>query len=231
VSFLLEIAVQSVEAAVAAKEAGADRIELCANLSDGGVTPSLEMMERARVALKIPIFSMIRPRTGNFAYGEKEFAAMRDQIAQAKRARLDGVVLGILTAGNEIDVARTSQLIAEAKPLPVTFHRAFDDAGATTALLEQVIATGATRLLTSGGAKGAPEAASRIHELIRRANGRIIVMPGAGINAQNFPDLRRATGASEFHAGLGSVQPYGSPEFSRFSAEIRSIAAQKSSRA
>lgn len=230
-SFILEIAVQSVESGCAAQDAGADRIELCANLPEGGVTPSLEMMQSARAALSIPIFAMIRPRPGDFVYSNEEFAAMREQIAQAKRAQLDGMVLGVLTADKEIDVARTSALVAEAKPLPVTFHRAFDVAGATAALLEGVIATGATRLLTSGGAQSAPQAASQIRGLIRAANGRIVVMPGAGINAPNFSELRRATGASEFHAGLGSVQPYGSTDFSRFSAEIRSIAAQKSDRA
>src|SRR5579871_5938389 len=198
--FLLEIAVQSVAAAIAAQAAGAHRIELCADLDEGGVTPTFATMQEARTALTIPIFAMIRLRPGNFVYSDSEFATMREQIQQAKSAGLDGVVLGILTANREIDVARTVALVAESAPLPVTFHRAFDEAGATLALLEQVIATGAKRVLTSGGASSAPEAAAHIAELIDTANGRIIVMPGAGINATNFLETRRATGADEFHA-------------------------------
>jgi copper homeostasis protein len=226
-SFLLEIAVQSVEAAFAAQTAGADRIELCANLPEGGVTPTFVTMQEARAALNIPIFAMIRPRPGNFVYSDSEFTQLREQIQQTKAAGLDGVVLGILNANNEIDVERTAAVVAECAPLPVTFHRAFDEAGATVALLEQVISTGAQRLLTSGGMPSAPEGASQIRDLLRAANGRIVVMPGAGINSKNFLETRRATGATEFHAGLGSVQPYVSTDFSRFATEIRAIVGQK----
>jgi copper homeostasis protein len=225
--FLLEIAVQSVAAAIAAQAAGADRIELCADLDEGGVTPTFATMQDARGALSIPIFAMIRPRPGDFVYCESEFATMREQIQQAKRAGLDGVVLGILAANREIDIAQTVALVAESAPLPVTFHRAFDEAGATLALLEQVIATGAKRVLTSGGAPSAPDGVPRIRQLLLAASSRIVVVPGAGINATNFLETRRATGAHEFHAGLGSIQRYGSSDLSRFSKEIRSIVAHK----
>lgn len=228
-SFVLEIAVQSVEAAVAAQDAGADRIELCANLREGGVTPSPKVMSQARDALKIPIFGMIRPRTGNFVYNEAEFTAMREQINRAKRAQLDGVVLGLLTPENEVDILRTAELVAEANPLPVTFHRAFDEAGATPGLLEQVISTGAARLLTSGGAPAASQAARHIRLLIQLAENRILIVPGAGIHAANFAALRHATAAAEFHTGLGAVQPYDSANLDRFTAEIQSIVAGKTS--
>ena len=163
-SFLLEIAVESLPAAQAAQRAGADRIELCANLSQGGLTPTAELMRQVRASLHIPIFAMIRPRPGNFLYTDPEFATMQSQISQARDLAMNGVVLGILTASHHIDIRRTAQLVAQARPLPVTFHRAFDEALRNSAYpdlfaaLNDVIATGATRLLTSGGAPTAPKA-------------------------------------------------------------------------
>ena len=233
-SFLLEIAVESLPAAQAAQRAGADRIELCASLSQGGLTPTAELMRQARAALHIPIFAMIRPRPGNFLYTDSEFATMQSQISQARDLAMDGVVLGILTASHHIDIQRTAQLIAHARPLPITFHRAFDEALRASAYphifaaLHDVIATGATRLLTSGGATTAPEGAAQIRQLVQAANNRIIVMPGAGIQAANFPTLRRMTQAQEFHAGLGTVLPYNSSDYYSFESQIRQITSQKS---
>jgi copper homeostasis protein len=233
-SFLLEIAVESLPAAQAAQRAGADRIELCANLSQGGLTPTAELMRQVRATLQIPIFAMIRPRPGNFLYTDPEFATMQSQISQARDLAMNGVVLGILTASHHIDIRRTAQLVAQARPLPVTFHRAFDEALRNSAYpdlfaaLNDVIATGATRLLTSGGAPTAPEGASQIRQLIQAAINRIIVMPGAGIHANNFLALRRTTQAQEFHAGLGTVLPYSSSDCSAFESQIRQLTIQKS---
>ncbi|HEY1483051.1 MAG TPA: copper homeostasis protein CutC [Candidatus Acidoferrum sp.] len=232
--FLLEIAVESLPAAQAAQRAGAGRIELCANLSQGGLTPTAELMRQVRAALHIPIFAMIRPRPGNFVYTDSEFAAMQSQISQARELAMDGIVLGILTPSHHIDIHRTAQLIELARPLPVTFHRAFDEAlRASTyqdsfAALDDVIATGAARLLTSGAATTAPEGATQIRQLIQAAANRIIVMPGAGIQPNNFPTLRRITQAQEFHAGLGTVLPYNSPDYSAFESQVRQLTSQKS---
>ena len=227
-SFVLEIAVESVAAAQAAERAGADRIELCANLSVGGVTPSERMMQEARACLHIPIFAMIRPRAGNFVYDRDEFTAMRSQIATARSLKMDGIVVGILSAENAVDIGRTHALVESASPLPVTFHRAFDQTPDLAKALEDAIASGATRLLTSGGAANAPNGRDKLRDLVRSAGSRIIVMPGAGIQAENFADLRRATEAKEFHAGLGTVLPYGHSDFARFEREIRKIVTQKS---
>ena len=184
-------------------------------------------MREARAALRIPIFAMTRPRGGDFVYTAEEFSAMQQQIESAKHSKMDGVVLGLLTPVKQIDSARARQLVAQAHPLQVTFHRAFDEAGATPAALEQIISTGATRVLTSGGAPAAPQAAPYIRSLIEAARNRIIVMPGAGIHAGNFAEVLAATGATEFHTGLGAIQPYNSTGFSRFSAEIRAITSHK----
>ena len=225
-SFLLEIAVESLAAAKAAERAGADRIELCANLSDGGLTPSEQMMLQARENVRIPIFVMIRPCPGNFVYDQAEFATMQSQITLAREMKMDGVVLGILTPGNTVDIVRTKQLVDLAN-LPVTFHRAFDDLPDQSKALEDIIATGASRILTSGGSASAEDGAERIRGLVEATGSRMIVMPGAGINAENFADVRRRTGAKEFHSGLGTVLPYGSSDFARFENGVRQIVAQK----
>src|SRR5882724_1766369 len=136
--FVLEMSVESVATAVAAERGGANRVELCAELAVGGVTPSEELMREVRAAVKLPVFAMIRPRAGDFFYSSEEFAAMRDSIAQAKKLQMDGVVLGILTNEGRLDVGRTRELVELAKPLPVTFHRAFDECANQMTALEDV---------------------------------------------------------------------------------------------
>jgi copper homeostasis protein len=202
---LLEISVQSAEAALAAERGGADRIELCENLDVGGVTPSSDLMRFARMQVRLPIFAMVRPRGGDFAYTEGEFAEMMRAIETAKETGMDGVVLGILKKDRGVDVARTRELVELARPLPVTFHRAFDVCAELRRGLEDVIETGAARVLTSGGAAGAAEGVEVIAELIGNARSRIMVVPGAGINAINIQTIARATRAKEFHSGLSSV--------------------------
>ncbi len=227
--YFLEISVETGEAALAAQRSGADRIELCGSLSIGGVTPSIEVMRTVREQLHIPIFAIIRPRGGDFVYSEGESAEMKRSIAKAKRARMDGVVLGILTKDRSVDIERTGELVAIARPLPVTFHRAFDDCANLYEALEDVMQTGATRILTSGGAKTALEGAALMAELVAAAGNRITIVPGAGISASNIVRVVRETGAREFHSGLGSVLPYGSPDYKEFEAEVKKLTDQLTS--
>ena len=222
-AFLLEISVESLGAALAAERAGAARVELCSNLHAGGVTPHPDLLRQVRTALKIPVFSIIRPREGNFVYSEPELTAMSAQIAAAKEIGVDGVVLGVLRSDKTIDVRHTRELIDAAHPLPVTFHRAFDHTKDFRQALEDVIATGSRRLLTAGGAETVPEGLPVLLQLLEAAAERIIVVPGRGLNAANFAEVRRALPAREFHSGLGSVLPYDSSDFTRFEAEIRAM--------
>ena len=203
--YLLEISVESAGAAVAAERGGADRIELCTELAVGGVTPSAELMRAARTAVKVPIFAMIRPRAGDFAYSGEEFAVMRASIELAKRLEMDGVVLGLLTNGNLIDVPRTQELVDLARGMEVTFHRAIDETADLLGAVEDVVATGASRILTSGGQPTALAGAARIADMISRTRERVVILPGAGINVANVAEVARKTGAQEFHSGLSSV--------------------------
>jgi len=222
--YLLEISVETGGAALAAQRGGADRIELCGNLSIGGITPSVELMRTLREQLRIPVFTMIRPRGGDFVYSEAEFAEMRRSIGEAKRAGMDGVVLGILKNERRVDIGRTRELVEFARPLDVTFHRAFDDCADLREALEDVIQTGASRILTSGGAKSAPEGASMLAELVQLAGERVVILPGSGINASNISEVAKHTHAREFHSGLGTRLPYGSANYELFKTEIREMA-------
>jgi len=223
---LLEISVETLEAAMAAERGGADRIELCGTLSFGGVTPRGELLRGVRPQLRIPIFCMIRPRAGDFVYSGAEFSEMRRSIANAKESGMDGLVLGVLTKDHRVDVERTRELVELAKPLPVTYHRAFDETGDLHQALEDVIETGAKRILTSGGAKSELEGAAMLAELIEAALERIVIVPGAGISAANIAEVARRTKAREFHSGLSSVLPDGSREYGRFEEEVRKLAEQ-----
>ncbi len=223
---LLEISVETLEAALAAERGGADRIELCGDLSLGGVTPRADLVHTVRAQVRIPIFVMIRPRAGDFVYSAGEFAEMKRSIASAKESGADGVVLGILTNDSRTDVERTGELIQFAKPLQVTYHRAFDESAELHQALEDVIKTGAKRILTSGGAKSALEGAAVLAELIEAAAERIVIVPGAGVDARNIAEVARRTRAHEFHSGLSTALPYGSNEYKKFEAEVRKLAGQ-----
>ncbi len=219
---MVEISVESVERAVAAERGGASRIELCGLLEIGGVTPGVELMRDARASVWAPIFAMVRPRGGDFVYSTAEFEEMRASIEAARTVGMDGVVLGLLKKDRSVDVERTRELVRAAAPLPVTFHRAFDESGNLFAALEDVVVTGANRLLTSGGSATALEAVEQIAGLVRRARGRIIIMPGSGVTARNVAEMAAATGAAEFHAGLSTVVEHGA-EPEEFEAEVRRL--------
>ena len=203
---LLEMSVESLEAAVAAVRGGADRIELCENLSVGGVTPGAKLMREAREQIGVPIFAMIRPRGGDFVYSAAEFEEMKRQIGLARAAGMDGVVFGILTRDRQVDVARNSVLVKLAAPLPVTFHRAFDELVDLVQGLEDVIAAGAMRVLSSGGAATAAEGCRELAALVKQAGERITILAGGGIRPGNLRRIVRDTSAHEYHSGLSHAR-------------------------
>jgi len=199
-SLCLEVVVDSVESALAAQAGGAQRVELCADLLEGGITPSAGMIAAVRRAVSIGMMVMIRPRGGDFCYSQAEFAVMQHDIGVAKALGADGVVFGILTPHGDLDVERMAALIALAQPLSVTCHRAFDMARDPHAALEALIALGVPRVLTSGGESSALEGLDLIARLIAQAQRRIVVMPGGGITERNIGRIMAATSATEIHA-------------------------------
>ncbi len=196
---LLEICVDSVESVLNAQAGGADRVELCSALFEGGLTPSAGLLEVARERAKLTIAAMIRPRGGDFYYTDNEFAVMECDIVLAKELRADMIVLGLLQPDGAIDVARTAKLVELARPLPVTFHRAFDMARDPFEALELLVGLGVERVLTSGQERSAVEGMDLIAELVRRAGDRIIVVPGGGITERNLAKVLQHTGAREIH--------------------------------
>jgi copper homeostasis protein len=197
--FKIEICTDNIESAIEAQNAGADRIELCNNLPEGGTTPGLGLIRSARQNLSIGIHVIIRPRSGDFLYSALEIDIMKREIDVCRECGIDGVVIGILEPGGAIDVARTAQLIEFARPMSVTFHRAFDMCMDPFKGLEAVIDSGADRLLTSGQRNRAHEGVLLLKELVERAGDRIIIMPGSGINESNIINIARITRAKEFH--------------------------------
>jgi copper homeostasis protein len=205
----LEICVESLDHAVAAERGGAHRLELCSDLSSGGITPSAGLMQTARRHAKVPIHVLIRPRPGDFCYSDYELEIMRCDIQSAKQLGMDGIVLGVLRANNHVDIAQTKALVQLANPLPVTFHRAFDTSYNLETSLEDVIQTGASRILTSGGEASAMDALSTLARLVQVSRGRIIVMPCGGINSENVVRIAQKTLAQEFHTSVGTSRVAG----------------------
>lgn len=204
---LLEIAANSLDSARAAQAGGADRIELCSALEVGGVTPSAGLIGRVRAQLQIPVYVLIRPRGGDFVYSDAEQQTMLADIGYCRDVGCAGVVIGALDAEGGVDVSRCRELIDAAGDMGITFHRAIDVSRDPHSTLEQIIELGCERVLSSGAAASAPAGSQLLRQLVEQAGDRVIVMPGAGINAGNIAPLRAATCAREFHASAKQVLP------------------------
>ena len=196
---LLEVAVDTLGEAIAAAEAGADRLELCSRIDLGGLTPSLELFRRIRAAVAIPIAVMIRPRAGHFLYCDSEVAEMIETIATFRPAQPDGFVFGALTPDGAIDRRACAKLVEASGSILAIFHRAWDERRRSPDELDVLIDLGFRRLLTSGGESRAPGGAGAIREWVQRSAGRIEILPGAGITPMNVPELIRNTGCTQVH--------------------------------
>ncbi|HTE02250.1 MAG TPA: copper homeostasis protein CutC [Mucilaginibacter sp.] len=203
----LEVCANSLTSALAAQDGGAVRVELCDNLNEGGTTPSHGQILMARKLLNIKLYPLIRPREGDFLYNDLEFEIMKADIKHCIDAGCDGIVIGMLNADGTIDKQRCSELLYMAKHrgLGITFHRAFDMCTDLNKGLEDIIEMGFERILTSGGKSTAMEGANVIAHLIEQAAGRIIIMPGSGINETNVADLIHFTKATEIHSSARST--------------------------
>ena len=204
--FVLEIIGFNMEGCRIAQAAGANRIELCDNPTEGGSTPSYGFIKAARELLQIPLYPMIHPRGGDFCYSEADFNIIKTDIKVCKDMGCDGVVIGMLKPDGSIDKQRTAKLVELAYPMGVTFHRAFDRCANPFEALEHIIDIGCERILTSGQQPTAPEGAGLISELIRQAAERIIIMPGSGVRSSNITELAKRTGATEFHTSARTLK-------------------------
>lgn len=202
--YIIEIATNDFITTKAAVDGGADRIELCAALSEGGITPSFGMIRNCREAFTTQLFPIIRPRGGDFLYTDHEFMVMLDDVKKCKELGCDGVVIGLLDKKGNIDTERTARLIEEAYPLRITFHRAFDRCEDPFLAMEQLIKLGCERILTSGQKPNVMNGVDLVAKLVTAANGRIIIMPGSGVRKDNINELAKKTGAIEFHSSLRS---------------------------
>ncbi len=197
---MLEIAANSLGSALAAQAGGADRVELCANLGEGGTTPSHGTLAVTRDRLHIPLYALIRPRTGDFCYDDADVEVMLRDIETCAALGIDGVVIGALGVEGDVDVSTCRTLIAAAGPLGVTFHRAFDVASDQMRALDAIIELGCERVLTSGAEATALAGAERIAELVERNDSRLLVMAGAGIKPGNVLDVVARSHVREVHA-------------------------------
>lgn len=197
--YKVEICANSAESCIAAEKGGAQRVELCAGMPEGGTTPSAGEIWAARNAIGIRLHVIIRPRGGDFLYTPLELAIMERDILAAKQAGVDGVVFGCLTEDGEMDIPAMERLMRASEGMSVTFHRAFDRCRDPFAALERIVALGCDRILTSGQQPTAEEGIPLLAQLVEQAAGRIVIMPGAGITEHNIARVAAATGAREFH--------------------------------
>ncbi len=200
--YIIEIATSDFTTTQSAVEGGADRIELCANLAEGGTTPSYGQLKKCREAFSIALFPIIRPRGGDFLYTPEEFEMMLHDVRLCKELDCDGIVIGLLNVDGTIDLKRTAELIEAAYPLGITFHRAFDRSRDPFEAMEQLIQIGCERILTSGQQPAAPDGVELIAQLNNVAEERIIIMPGSGVRKENIKMLAEKTGCMEFHSSL-----------------------------
>lgn len=201
-NYIIEIATSDFLTTKSAVDGGADRIELCANLAEGGTTPSYAHIKKCREAFDIALFPIIRPRGGDFLYTKDEFEIMKNDIKLCNEFGCEGIVIGLLNMDGTIDMIRTSDLIELAYPMDVTFHRAFDRCKDPFIALEELIEIGCQRILTSGQKPTVSEGVDLITELNKIADDRIVVMPGSGVRKDNIKMLAEKTACIEFHSSL-----------------------------
>jgi copper homeostasis protein len=206
-NFSLEIIGFNLESCRIAQASGANRIELCVNPGDGGTTPNYGYIKAARKLLQIELYCIIRPRGGDFFYTEEEFEVMKEDVKMAKQLGCDGVVIGMLDKDGSVAKAQCKQLVDLAYPLGVTYQRAFDRVKDPFIALEDIVDTGCERILTSGLVPSCHNGAQLIGELNKKADGRIIIMPGSGLRSSNITDVARITGATEFHTSARYFAP------------------------
>lgn len=196
----IEIACFNLESALIAQKAGADRVELCANMSVGGTTPTVEIIQQAREHLTIDLYIMIRPRGGNFVYSDSEFEQMKSEIETIKKLGINGFVFGILKDDNTINIEQNKELVELAEPLSCTFHRAFDEVLDYEKALEEVISCGFSTILTSGTFPNVMEGKEVLKQLVIQANNRIEIMPGGGLRSINISALNEMVNANWYHS-------------------------------
>ncbi len=223
----LEVCVDSVRSALIAQAGGAQRVELCQSLPEGGTTPSAALISKVRELLDIEVYVLIRPRGGDFLYDDIEFDIMLHDILYCARSGCDGVVIGMLQADGAIDKERCAELVHLAKQhnLGVSFHRAFDRCNDLQQGLEDIISLGCERVLTSGGQPTAQAGAAALKALVEQAAGRISIMPGSGLTPDNVAALLKTTGAKEVHGTFSTTCPghmtYHNPAFPEADARYR----------
>lgn len=196
---VLEVCVDSLESAINAQNGGANRIELCSNLNIGGTTPTQGLLELIKEYISIEVYAMIRPRGGDFYYTDLEYEVIKKEIENVKKLGVDGIVIGMLLPNGEIDIKRMEEVISLARPLKITFHRAFDKSNNLLKSLECLISLGVDRVLTSGGENYAIDGIDTIKKLVDKSQDKIIIMPGSGINYHNVKDIINFTNVSEVH--------------------------------
>ena len=208
----IEICCGSIQSAANAKASGAVRVELCQGLVEGGTTPSPATIRYAVHELGLQVFVLVRPRDGDFCYNELEIKTMEDDVAFCKEAGVAGIVVGFLHPDGSIDTELTRRFVELSAPLPVTFHRAFDECKEPLNALEQIIDCGCKRILTSGCKPTAIEGAEMLQQLVKQADGRITILAGSGVTSDNAVALRDKTGVSEIHGSCKVTRPDGAWE-------------------
>lgn len=221
---LVESCVDSLDAALASEAGGAGRLELCARLDVGGTTPDPALVAAVVTAVRIPVMAMVRPRGGNFVYDTNELSAMVRDVTRLREAGAHGIVTGVLTGAGDINRAMMQVLVRMAGPLPVTCHRAFDEARDLDAALDTLVGVGVSRVLTSGGAPTAAEGADALGRLVQRADGRIAILAGGTVRASNVRALVEATGVAEVHARIiREPGPADASTRARWTAEVAAL--------
>ncbi len=208
----IEICCGSIQSAANAKAGGAVRVELCQGLVEGGTTPSPATIQYAVRELGLKVFVLVRPRGGDFCYNELEVKTMEEDVAFCKEAGASGIVVGFLHPDGSIDTELTRRFVELSAPLPVTFHRAFDECADPLNALEQIIECGCARILTSGCKPTAIEGAEMLHQLVKKADGRITILAGSGVTPENAVALREKTGVKEIHGSCKKTRPDGAWE-------------------